>query len=303
MEQNKRKVSVIIPTYSRPNNLKRAIESVLSQTYGNIELIVVDDNGEGTQYQKETELLLSSYIENKQVKYIKHKHNRNGSAARNTGVHAADGSFICLLDDDDEFLPNKISIQVQCLELAMQQNEKVKGCYCNLRQIGYNRKVDRINQPTVNLQENLLLNKVEFNSSTIMIDKDAYLSIGGFDERYKRHQDLEFYMRFLNKYNLAYANPSSILVIKHQSPNVITRNPYKSIEYLEFFIENFKSLIDKFPNSNRIYSHMYIKIACTLLRSGNHKDGFMYFRKAVGYRMPSLIDLAHFIYSFFVNKV
>ena len=57
-------VSVVIPTYSRPNNLRRAIDSVLNQTYPNIEIIIVDDNGIGTKYQKMTEEAIKDYIVN-----------------------------------------------------------------------------------------------------------------------------------------------------------------------------------------------------------------------------------------------
>ena len=57
-------VSVVIPTYSRPDNLRRAIDSVLNQTYPNIEIIIVDDNGIGTKYQKMTEEAIKDYIVN-----------------------------------------------------------------------------------------------------------------------------------------------------------------------------------------------------------------------------------------------
>lgn len=69
-------ISVVIPTYARPTNLIRAIESVLNQTYSTIEIVVVDDNGLGTPYQEETERLLCDYILNNKIKYIIHEVNR-----------------------------------------------------------------------------------------------------------------------------------------------------------------------------------------------------------------------------------
>ncbi len=77
-------VSVIIPTYQRPENLIRAIESVLTQTYKTIEIIVVDDNGKGTEWQLTTEKLLKDYVVEGKIQYICHKESLNGSAARNT---------------------------------------------------------------------------------------------------------------------------------------------------------------------------------------------------------------------------
>ena len=66
-------VSIIIPSYARPTNLVRAIESVLAQTYAPIEIIVVDDNGVNTPFQEETEKLLSPYISDRKITYLKHE--------------------------------------------------------------------------------------------------------------------------------------------------------------------------------------------------------------------------------------
>ena len=109
-------VSIVIPTFARPDNLVRAIESVLNQTYKPIEIIVVDDNGRGTLYQVETENVLKPYIYKNQIKYLTHEINKNGSAARNTGFRVSKGDYVCYLDDDDVFAPTKIEKQVARLE-------------------------------------------------------------------------------------------------------------------------------------------------------------------------------------------
>ena len=120
-------VSVIIPTFSRPYNLERAIKSTLSQTYKNIEIIIVDDNGIGSKYQIETEKAIRNYIKKGEVKYIKHDINKNGATARNTGLKASKGIYVNFLDDDDEFLPDKIKNQVDLLE----KNIKYAACCCD----------------------------------------------------------------------------------------------------------------------------------------------------------------------------
>ena len=78
-------VSIVIPTYSRPLYLKRCIESVLNQTYSNIEIFVVDDNNPDTEFRRDTEKIMSEYLNHKNVTYLQHECNKNGSAARNTG--------------------------------------------------------------------------------------------------------------------------------------------------------------------------------------------------------------------------
>ena len=101
-------VSVVIPTHSGADVIQRAVDSVLAQTYKFIEIIVVDDNGKGSQKQLATEKSMKKYELNDKVKYIVHNDSCHGSAARNTGVKHSLGSFIALLDDDDSFIPNNI---------------------------------------------------------------------------------------------------------------------------------------------------------------------------------------------------
>ena len=101
-------VSVVIPTFRRPDKLERAIESVLAQTYPRVEVIVVDDNDPDTEGRLLTEQIMFRYVANSRVRYIKHEHNKNGSAARNTGARNSDAEFVAFLDDDDEFFPEKI---------------------------------------------------------------------------------------------------------------------------------------------------------------------------------------------------
>ena len=108
MSQSVPLVSVVIPVYNGEEVLERAIKSVLSQTYPNIELIVVDDgstDGTGEVAKRFPE-----------VNYLRHTKNINASSARNTGIKAASGDFIALLDSDDEWLPRKVMLQVQMLE-------------------------------------------------------------------------------------------------------------------------------------------------------------------------------------------
>lgn len=109
-------VSIIITTYKRADNIDRAIKSALQQTYSNIEIIVVDDNGMDSPYQKITEKRVEGYVSKKQIKYIPRQHNGGGGEARNTGIEFAKGKYITFLDDDDEYLKEKVSLQVKCLE-------------------------------------------------------------------------------------------------------------------------------------------------------------------------------------------
>src|SRR5690554_2355488 len=103
-------VSVIIPTYNRGGTIIRAIQSVISQTYSNLEIIVVDDCSSDN-----TEELVSS-IDDARLVYLKLNENVGGSSARNEGLQICRGEFITFLDSDDEFLPTKVEEQYKALK-------------------------------------------------------------------------------------------------------------------------------------------------------------------------------------------
>lgn len=284
-------VSIIIPTYARPDNLCRAIDSVLAQTYTPIEILVVDDNGIGTPYQIETEKLLESYITANKIIYLKHEVNKNGSAARNTGSRASHGQFIGYLDDDDIFYPDKIAKQVECLITARKKNPQIAGVYCNIKMLGYKKEEYKLlNHLEGNLSEALLMGEIRFNSSTILITKEAFNSINGWDERFLRHQDWEFCIRFFRKYEMTIADSDNCLVAKYRTPNFVLKHPDKVAGAMEFFIKQMKIDIEQMPRSKEIFSFRYFVLARTFFINGNFKEGFKYFKIANKYHLRSLSD-------------
>lgn len=306
-------VSIIIPTYARPDNLCRAINSVLLQTYQPIEIIVVDDNGEGTSFQIATEKLLKDYIENKQITYIKHNVNKNGAAARNTGVKVAKGVFVGLLDDDDVFDSRKIEEQVNALEAAHQLDSLYQGCFCNVCRVFDEKSIPVFNPKSKNLMRDLLLEKVAFNSSTMLFFRDAFLSIGGFDERFRRHQDWEFSIRFLSKYKMLLAAEAQALVKKFEnsskSGNIQETNPVKFISIKEMFLQEMAPYIDSLPKPNEVYHHQWMILSNNLLNKGFFKLGYKYYRKAsffAPYTMReyrnALYDVARYYKNVFFNN-
>lgn len=110
--QDKPLVSAIIVTYKRPEVLKRAILSVIGQTYQKIEILVVDDaSGDNTEKAVKS-------ITDQRVKYICHEKNRGLATTRNTGIKNSTGEYITFLDDDDEWLPEKITRQIDIFKNA-----------------------------------------------------------------------------------------------------------------------------------------------------------------------------------------
>lgn len=103
-------ITVITPTYKRHHYLKNAIDSVLSQTYTDFELIVVDDNPAESEERKLTEEVMKQ-ITDPRVRYVQNAKNLGGAGSRNVAIEMAKGEFIAFLDDDDMYLPDRLEVQ------------------------------------------------------------------------------------------------------------------------------------------------------------------------------------------------
>lgn len=254
-------VSVIIPTYKGGQCLKRCVDSVLAQTYPDIELIVVDDNGIGSQDQKDTADIMQEYAQDGKVKYICHDKNMNGSAARNTGVRNSKGEYIALLDDDDELMPEILSIHLRELEKL---DDTYAMTYCGTAYyIGNRYDHDYIPSKSGYLLYELLSQKVVIGSSTLCVRRNVWEELQGFDESFKRHQDLEFTARVASKYQV-----KAIPQIGRKK-NLLRRNGAKSAkaaeEYRLHYLEKMKPFISMLsPSQQRdviTKSHFDIAIA------------------------------------------
>lgn len=173
------KVSIIITTYKRPTFLKRAIISALNQTYKNIEVVVVDDNNENSNYRKETENMILQFQD--KVKYIKHSENKGACHARNTGILYSTGELFSFLDDDDEMYPEHIQkLLEKYLEL---DNAKIGVMFSQLEIIDKNNKVigttNKIVKESINPLEYHLTVGVN-STSTLLITKKALIAVNNW---------------------------------------------------------------------------------------------------------------------------
>ena len=179
-------VSIIIPTYKGHRYVGRAIKSVQNQTYSNIEIIVVDDNGMGSEEQIKTQKVLEPFLTDERIHYVVHNVNKNGSAARNTGVRNSKGKYIALLDDDDEYLPEKIQMEVNAFS---EMDDSWGMVYCS------SDKNACIQKKSGDLLYDLLLHTVVIGSNSFLVRRQIWETLDGFDESFKRHQDFEFTAR------------------------------------------------------------------------------------------------------------
>lgn len=291
-------ISIIIPTYARPTNLVRAIKSAVNQTYKNIEIIVVDDNGLGTPQQKATELLLKNYIDNNVIKYIKHDINKNGSAARNTGFAQSKGEYIAYLDDDDEFLPTKLQCQLTVLQTL---DKTWGGCYCNTTLIDKDgNKTVYPCQKSGDLTVDMLLEKAFFNTSTLLLRRDVIEELHGFDESYQRHQDWEFLIRFFRKYKLKLVDENGSLLNRYTADSTAfsKRINGKNIIILKKkFLNEFRLDILRYKEANSIFITHWLIAARHLRNNGEKWWGIVAYLHMLRYKGLRFNDLTTFLHN------
>lgn len=179
------KVSIIIPTYGRPDKLEKCLLSLNNQTYENFEVVLVDDNGENSENGLKTEAKVNQ-LKTKikySLKYIKLKENKGACFARNEGVKVSSSEFITFLDDDDEYLEDKIEKQIRYM---LNNNLDLSLCGMHINKNGKFINSYRSYPIGKNMKDFVY----DGNSITamIMVKKELFERVSGFTET-KKYQD------------------------------------------------------------------------------------------------------------------
>ncbi|WNH10250.1 glycosyltransferase family 2 protein [Thalassobellus suaedae] len=276
-------VSVIIPTYKRSKRLSQAIDSVLKQTYKNIEIIVVDDNGIN-RFQKDTKEVLKPYIEKNQINYICHNTNLGGCKARNTGAFAAKGEYISFLDDDDFYEPSKIEEQINFIE----NNKKLDACICSMYRIDENNvKIEsRENIARGKTLKEAILDGNLF-TSMLLIKKSVFIKLEGFSE-IPRFQDKYFHYKFLSAgYKIDILNKQLLTLVEHSESRISSLSAKKiitSLNLLTQFENNHNHLFSENEGYYIKYRHLIKKVE--VLCAGKYSDklkSLLYCFKSIKY--------------------
>jgi glycosyltransferase involved in cell wall biosynthesis len=186
MEENSL-VTVVITTYNRPRLVRRAIDSVLRQTYKNLEIIVVDDDPGSN---------LASWIEQRNLQnltYLRHDTNLGLAAARNTGLRHARGKYIAYLDDDDEWIDEKIAQQVA---LVQECDDTVQVVYCGALIVSPDGKVMGKNKPRLrgNIRDYIAEKGLYTIPSSCLFLRTALEQLGGHDQELTSHIDHDLWL-------------------------------------------------------------------------------------------------------------
>lgn len=232
--------SVILPTFNREQLIQKAIESVLSQSFNDWELIIIDDGS-----TDDTKMIVEGY--NTENIYYYFYENQGRSIARNNGIERSRGSFICFLDSDDYYLENHL----QSLYKYIKENEFKEGLYYTgaIHQNGtqsdkipfYKKSVP----PLKNLiQQPLMINSVCLKSSILKGEK--------FPEHYNTWEDMHLWFRILAKFPFFQIEEYTTVVQNHSTQGYYELLSSNKIDTFRKHIHCIKNLFNRAERSSKL---------------------------------------------------
>jgi glycosyltransferase involved in cell wall biosynthesis len=253
-------VSVIIPTYNRVDLLLQAIDSVQQQTYGNLEIIVVDDGS-----QDETSLLDNR----RDLTFIRIPHSGRPGYVRNQGVKACSGELIAFLDSDDLWKRQKIEKQIQYLK----DHPEISVCHTREVWLRNGREVSQSGQKHLR-QGNIFqdcLKKCIIGPSTVILTTQLFEESGMFHPGLEIAEDYELWLRISSKHRIGYLDEA--LVIKRGGHGDQLSLKYGHIEI--FRIQALLHDVEKgmFKNENLELAHLELSRKCRIYSAGCRKRG------------------------------
>jgi len=180
-------VSVVIPTYNRVRRIRHAVESVVTQTYADLEVLVVDDGSEDDTAQ----VVKECGRKDPRIRLIEHGRTRGAQAARNTGIRAARGEWIAFLDSDDQWLPYSLEAR---LETARREKVKVVHSECYVIGEDGSKKLFRVPAMAGWIYRSVLTAPGPLFQALLVV-KDVLERIGYLDERIVSFQEWDTAIR------------------------------------------------------------------------------------------------------------
>ena len=264
-------VSVIIPTYNRSKYLPRAINSVLNQTYKNLEIIIVDDGSSDN-----TKEILKPYIKDEGIEYF-YIENSGVSNARNFGIQKANGEYISLLDSDDEYLSTRIEIQLS----EMKKQEAIISLSNRITSIGGKyKKINPVNNSRNLSKEEIILVKVPPAASLIMFKKEVFKKVK-FDKNLPASNDYDFLLTSFNFYDILYVDYYLTIIHKSLSLDRISTNYEGKIMGYNVVLDklNFKVYKLNFRENHMLRQKLLLDLGLFNLLNKNNDLGRKYLRQ------------------------
>lgn len=268
-------ISVVMPTYGRSHEmLLRAVESVKKQTYKDWELYVVDDNKEGNPYSQSIKEALEAQNDAR-IHYIRMEKNSGACAARNKGIRESKGEYVAFLDDDDEWLPEKL--EKQMVKLG---DSQVGFVYCGFFMFDEkkgNGKSSWIRFTKGDVYTQLLKENFMGGTPGIIVRRECFEECGYFCEDISYAEDYEMWIRLARKYKVDCVPEDMVKVHLHEEES-LSKNVGKRIEGYEKILEVYYEDIIK---DKKTHSYQLYTLGKLMILDGRNKQGMKYLLQAI----------------------
>jgi glycosyltransferase involved in cell wall biosynthesis len=266
-------VSVILPTYNRAHIVSKALQSVLSQTYRNFEVIVIDDGS--TDNTKE--IITNIACKDPRVKYFRNNENKGPAGARNVGINLAKGEFIAFIDDDVEWFPHKLEKQVNLLQTLPEDYAVV---YSGLYKIFGHKKI-YFSPRDVYSKEGIVFSfffkGMVGDPPSMLVRKSALFDVGLFDEKLPIGEDRELAFRLFKKYKFEVIDEP--LYISYDTPNSASKQEgaicARALEYI------LKKYMNDFKKNKKALAHIYFLCGKNYIFDNQKRLGLKYLKSAL----------------------
>lgn len=257
-------VTVILPCYNGARWIVKTIESIQAQTYPNFELLIIDDGSIDCSRRN-----IESFLRDGRIRYI-YQNNQGFSAALNRGLKESKGEFISFIGQDDLWIPEKLSTQIEYLN-AHKESGIVFSDYYTINLEGKIIESKRTKMPHTNLRKEIvkrlfLNNFIGFE--TVLVRRQCFDIAGNFDEQMVGFSDHDLWLRIAGQFNLSYI--ASFLVKKRSHEFQLSKRK-ESVLRDEFLLV--EKALHKYPFlsevKNRKCTLLYYSLAITYLHGDN----------------------------------
>jgi glycosyltransferase involved in cell wall biosynthesis len=284
------RVDVVLPTFNRPDFLVKAIRSVLDQTHQDFQLIVVDD----FSVQNSEEIVRS--FQDERIKFYRHDTQRGEGGARNTGIINSRSEYIAFIDDDDQWEPEKLKLQLAIIEdsapdlgLVYTSFEAINGDKIVWRKIATSRGY---------VYHDMLRRNLIGATSTVLVKRACIDRVGLFNDSIPYGVDHDLWLRISRYYRIEYVAIPMVRYSVH--PERLSNN-------LDIVFRGFEERLNRYPECinehSRYCSDQYVFFGAMFSLKGNLKLGRQLFLSALKLYPYSLRTYFNLILSFFGSEI
>lgn len=291
-------ISVAITTYDRFKQCKRAIKSVLSQNIKIKEIIVIEDNSDSG---------IKEWIENESfgIKYIRNNTNLRLAGSRNVAISESKGDWIAFLDDDDQWLENRLSEQVNAYN-SIDESEKEKLCCIQCGNETFNKNGNSIGvylpQNCGNLKESIMSIGAKTPSSSFLFKKSALEKVNGFSEDLISGVDHDIWMKLaVEGYNNLCLKKALVKIYQEPIETMMTNTDKRIIGISQYTLKWQPTYIEWFGEkegivySKNYYSYVISGLVAQKLLIGKYKEAIKASRSIISFNESLLFSLKYIL--------